>query len=304
MRLFDLHCDTLYRAQKEDKSLFEPSFQLALNRNGRFSRWVQCMAVWLSDDMSADEGFDLFRACLRRLKTELSSAKIRQITDGKELENSKTPAVILTVENLSLIGNDLNRIDFLAECGVKAATLTWNGENCIGGGAESGGIGLTPFGKQAVKKLEDSGIAIDVSHAGDRLFYDVAKTARKPFFATHSNSRVCTDHRRNLTDEQFKIIRDRRGIVGLNFCDMFLNSTPQKACIADFIRHTEHFLSLGGEDAVALGSDFDGCDVAPDIGSVEGVWNLYNAFLSLNYREDLLDKLFFPNAYDFFCRFL
>ena len=85
---------------------------------------------------------------------------------------------------------------------------------------------------------------------------------------------------------------------------MFLNSTPQKACIADFIRHTEHFLSLGGEDAVALGSDFDGCDVAPDIGSVEGVWNLYNAFLSLNYREDLLDKLFFSNAYDFFCRFL
>ena len=89
--------------------------------------------------------------------------------------------------------------------------------------------------------------------------------AEKPFIATHSNARAVTAHKRNLTDEQAKIIFKNGGIIGLNFHNAFLNNEPEKACIDDILKHAEHFLSLGGEDYVCLGSDFDGGILPYDI---------------------------------------
>ena len=97
-------------------------------------------------------------------------------------------------------------------------TLTWNGSNEIGSGVMSGDkFGLTPFGKLAVKEMEKEGIVIDVSHASEALFYDVAENTERPFIATHSNSKVLCKHPRNLTDDQFRIICNRGGLVGLNY---------------------------------------------------------------------------------------
>ncbi len=301
MRFFDLHCDTLYRALAENKTLFETEFQLSLNRGKDFTSWLQCMAVWIPDELSPEEGFALFNRAHFKLMSELDASDIPLVSCAADILNAANPSVILTVENASLIGESIEKIYELKKADVKVLTLTWNGRNSIGDGA---GVlspgGITEFGKKAVRALESCKIVIDVSHAGVPLFYDVAELARRPFIATHSNSRACTEHNRNLTDEQFKLIKQSGGIVGINFCDMFLNNKPENAGINDIIRHTEHFLSLGGEKTLSFGSDFDGCDVPADISSIDGISSLYNAFLRLNYSEALLDRLFFENARDFF----
>ena len=117
-------------------------------------------------------------------------------------------------------------------------------------------------------------------------------------FATHSNSKRICNHRRNLTDEQFRIIVNRGGIVGINFCNDFL-SDRGSAKLEDIIRHAEHFLELGGSKAIAIGSDFDGCDMPAEISGIERIENLYEYFLKRNYPQSLVDDIFFNNAYNF-----
>ena len=128
---------------------------------------------------------------------------------------------------------------------------------------------------------------------------DVLTHSTKPIAATHSNSRAVTNVKRNLTDEHFGAIVRRKGLVGLNLHRYFLNDNPDKASKFDVLRHAERFLSLGGEDVLAFGADFDGCELPPDIVGIDSIGELYNMFLRHNYNEKLLDKIFFENAFKF-----
>lgn len=106
--------------------------------------------------------------------------------------------------------------------------------------------------------MERQNIIVDVSHLNDEGFADLCKIASKPFIATHSNSRAICGHSRNLTDAQFCEIRDRGGIVGLNYYRNFIVDGGETTSISDLLKHVHHFLELGGENTIALGSDFDG----------------------------------------------
>lgn len=110
--------------------------------------------------------------------------------------------------------------------------------------------------------MEAERMVLDASHLNDVCFDEVARIAQRPFVASHSNARAVCGHPRNLTDAQFCEIRDRGGIVGFNYCCDFLVDDPQKAepTYDDVCAHIEHWLDLGGERVVALGSDFDGCE--------------------------------------------
>lgn len=183
-------------------------------------------------------------------------------------------------------------------------TLTWNGENSLGSSVKAErDSGLTPLGKDVIREMNRLGIVVDVSHGSDKLFYEAAQISTTPIAASHSNSRKITDNPRNITDEQFKIICQKGGVVGLNFCRSFLNNNPEKAVIEDILRHTEHFLSLGGENHLCIGADFDGTDMPKGIAGIESMENLYELFLKHNYSERLASKLFFENAYNFFENF-
>ena len=107
-------------------------------------------------------------------------------------------------------------------------------------------------------------------------------------------------HPRNLSDQQFLAIKASGGIVGLNFYRGFLNDTPDKASMMDILRHAEHFLSLGGEDVLAMGSDFDGASLPFDMEGIQSVPRLWELFLRHNYKESLLYKIFYQNAAEFF----
>lgn len=296
MRHFDLHCDTLYRAVTENRDLVSNDFHISLRYKECFDKWTQCFAVWIPDDITLLEARELYQKALRRLKADAPQNSF-EIYGGKGFDGRYT--AILTVEGGRIIGNDLQNIRRLAEDNVKMLTLTWNGDNQIACGADTeNDTGLTDFGRAAVRELERNNIIVDVSHLSDKSFFDTAEVAQKPFVASHSNSRAVCDHRRNLTDEQFKLIRDSGGIVGLNFYREFLSCG--KAGIKDIIKHCEHFLALGGENTVALGSDFDGCEIPDDICGITDVPKIYNEFLRLNYSETLVNKIFWQNAVNFF----
>ncbi len=307
MSLVDLHCDTLYRAVTENGSLFDNTFHISLSRGEALSPYIQCLAVWIPDEYRGEAAANLFERCVDQLHRELQGTRVRQCMTAHDVEETieqHRTGVILTVESGAVLQGELDRIPFLRKAGVRMMTLTWNGSNELGDGigVENAG-GLTDFGRQALPVLEENDIILDVSHASEPLFEEVASLARRPFVASHSDARAVCPHRRNLTDDQFRRIQQKGGIVGLNFCRDFLHKDGTKAKMYDIIRNAEHFWSLGGEETLALGGDFDGAEIPFDMEGLEAMPRLYELFLHHQYPEQLVKALFFENAVRFFSRY-
>lgn len=303
MRLFDLHCDTLYEAEKNGLSLSRNKLALDFSRGTAYHTWIQAMAVWMPRGVRGEKAADLFRRCRKYLENALRrEPAVRLCREAEDLQAvaSGGAGVILTVEGGSVLGGRLEQIAVLRACGVRAMTLTWNDNNELGGGSDGESpSGITPFGRSAVKEMERLGIAVDVSHASDQLFEDVCGCACKPFLATHSNARKICNHRRNLTDAQFCEIARRGGVAGLNLYPAFLTG-GEDASFEDIYRHLAHFWGLGGERAVALGSDFDGARMPSCLKGIEDYSRFYEYLLGKNIKESWIDQLFFENAYRFF----
>lgn len=299
MHLFDLHCDTLYKAYTEKKSLLSNDCEISFERGKDLDKWIQCMAVWIPDEVRGESAVRLVENCYSFLQSELANTngEVVQIDNVSDFKDKAS--VMLTIEGGAALGGRLENVKRFRDLGVRAMTLTWNGSCELGDGADvENSKGLTDFGRIAIEEMEKHSIAVDISHASDRLFFDVAEISTRPIIATHSNSRTVMPHRRNLTDEQFDIIKQSGGIVGINLHRHFLKIDNQS--INDIIKHTEYFLSLGGENTLAIGTDFDGAEMINEIKSISDLHKIYNAFAKLNYSETLIDKLFFRNAYNFY----
>ena len=289
MQYFDLHCDTLYKSTACNSSINDINNHISVDKANLFDIWKQMCAIWIPDEL---RGYDA---------TRLYNDAVKVFSDVK-IDNENVE-LFLAVENASMLAGNIDNIKLLVDNHVKYVTLTWNGENELGCGAMcNNATGLTGFGRDVVTELNNHDISIDVSHASDELFFDVVKHTRKPVIATHSNSRAVTDVKRNLTDEQFKIIRDMGGIVGLNFYKGFLNDIETQASIDDILRHAEHFLNLGGEHTLAIGADFDGADMPSDIDGIVTIPAIYQRFLGY-FGAKLTKNIFFDNANMYFTNF-
>lgn len=306
MNLFDLHCDTLYKAVTQNLPFDDKLMQVSQLLEDDDKR-LQCYAIWIPDDYTPEKAEQTFCSAYEKLSSECKRLNIKLIGQNESIskcfKNNKYSA-LFTIENSNALNGKIENVNEFAKLGVKIITLTWNASNAVGDGADvSNSKGITDFGKSVVREMERNGIVVDVSHASDRLFYDVAEIANRPFIATHSNSRSVTNHRRNLTDEQFKIIKDRNGIVGINFHRDFLSDNPENACKYDLIKHIDKFLSLGGENTVCIGTDFDGCNLPDDIIGSVSLTEIYEMLLKHNYKESVIKKIFYENALNFFENF-
>ena len=256
MLLCDTHADTLYRRAKEPAAPLDVTLE-GLKKGGVN---VQTMAMYVGgkpDLALMRENFDLMEKEILRLKEE----GWKQLSDCRDAKENES-AFLLSVEGCDLLADGLSLLDTWREMGVRMAALTWNHENCIATPASFGPEkGLKPFGREAVKKMKDLGIAVDVSHLNVQGFYDLLDMGILPL-ASHSCCTALCDHRRNLTDDQLQALFAAGGYVGVNFYPHFLKKGGD-AGIADICDHVMHMISLGGEDHIGFGSDFDGIEVKP-----------------------------------------
>ena len=302
MRLFDLHCDTLYECYQKHEELAENLLHVDLKRGLRWDAWAQVFAVWMPDGLRGEAAWQ--QCCTILDLAERQAAKyaerLQLVRNPAQLEAALAAgrcAALLGVEGGSALAGKLEHVDLLAQRGVKIITLTWNGANELGSGVEApGDAGLTPFGRAAVKRMERAGILPDVSHLNEQGFWDVAETAEGPFIASHSVSAALNDHPRNLTDRQFCEIRDRGGLVGINLCASQLGEQTFE-CVE---RHIDHYVHLDGARTVAFGCDLDGTDLPEKWGGIQVMEQLWEHLARKNYEETFLDRLFFGNCYDFF----
>jgi len=190
-------------------------------------------------------------------------------------------------------------IHTLAEQGVRAITLTWNGENELGSGHTTD-HGMSEFGKAAVREMEKENILVDVSHLNDPGFADLLEVATKPFVATHSNARALCSHKRNLTDDMIREMVRRNCLIGLNYFVKFLRDDGDVKSLDDLYRHAMHFFELGARKNLALGSDFDGSVLPECLNTPAKVASFYEYLLSRGVSQEDADGVFYKNAQAFF----
>lgn len=305
MFFFDLHCDTLTEANDKGKGLLNDGLQLSLDRLPEDWQWCQCMAVFMPDNLRGQAAMAHFERHVRflRAQSQLHLSRMQMVRSTSDIESAIAAgrtACMLTVEGGSVLAGDIQNVRKLAQAGVKMLTLTWNKANELGGGQETE-EGMTFFGRMVTPVLEQNNIILDVSHLNERSFWDLSNFAKRPFIATHSNARAIWNHRRNLTDDQFRYIVDNGGLVGLTFYPEFVNGGSD-CTFQDFARHILHFLDLGGENALAIGSDFDGAEMPSWLAGIQAVPILYDKMKEL-LGEELADKIFGLNAMAFLRRY-
>ncbi|NCB73887.1 MAG: membrane dipeptidase [Clostridia bacterium] len=313
--VFDAHCDTIMEAQIRNCGLRENKLHVDLKRGMKFSPYAQVFAVFTrpggftadmdySKDHPADIlskiGGELLTALLREFEKNSDILSLCKSTaDIRTAEEKGKIAALVAIEGAELIGCDLFELERAYNKGVRLINLCWNYDNALCGAANGPTkSGLTKRGEQYVRKMQELGVVVDLSHASEHTFWDVAEITRRPIIAGHSNSKTVCGSPRNLTDEQFKELIRLHGVAGLNLCQDFLNDSG-KADISDIIAHAEHFLALGGEKAVCLGGDLDGIEKPPKgITGIESYGEIYEAMLRRNYPETLVRDIFYNNLFD------
>lgn len=284
MNIFDAHCDTLYEITFNNHELCKNNLRIDFNRMSKYDSYTQFFAIWIENEENA---MQKFIQMADKFETELSKSKNSKalcFEDIRSAHKNKKCAAFLSLEGAYMV-KDENDINFLYDKGIRCLSLTWNNDNKLAGGINSD-KGLSPLGKACIKQMQNLGIITDVSHLNEKSFRDVVKISEKPVIASHSNSQKICPNRRNLTDSQFLAICNLGGCVGINFYSKFLTgqNTSNINAIAE---HIKHFIKIGGDDFIGIGSDFDGADSFPigihDILDMEKiVQNLESAGLSAN----------------------
>ncbi len=297
---FDLHCDTLLHTL-EGHGLVENNLCISVKRGLVNSPWVQAFAAFIHDnhDNVPDEGYEKFLK-MAAIYKETLAANPGLLVEYNPFEVDPTRCnAMLTVEGGAAIGGRPERIEELAKMGVRIFSLVWSEENLLAGGVNSES-GLKPAGVETVKELERCGVVLDVSHINVKGFWELCNIATKPFIATHSNSISICKNIRNLADDQVKEIVRRGGIVGLNYHQPFMHDREATdGGYADMARHIEKMLALGAENALTLGSDFDGALYPENMDKIEKM-PAFIHFIEKEYGAAFAAKISFENANNFF----
>ncbi len=253
-------------------------------------------------------------ARLRRLVAELPDdlALCGSAAEAAAAMAQGRVAIIPHIEGAECIDTGLDTLEVLHAAGLRSLGLVWSRANAFAHGAPiyngesyDAQAGLTDAGRALVLECEALGVMIDLSHLNEGGFWEVAKIARKPLVATHSNAHALSPCPRNLTDDQLGAVRESGGLVGLNFNVGFLRADCEDnpaTPIETMLRHLDHLIEHFGEDGVALGSDYDGCTVALEIRDVTGLARLVAAMRQAGYGEELIARICHRNWLDLLAR--
>lgn len=285
MNLFDLHCDTPLILDRND---LEKSVDMVKHP---FENYTQTMAIFLKEEPSF--GFEFYQNRLNVIKKYAFENNI-PINKNGDLPFS---GIVLAVENSSFLSKQPDLIYKLFDDGVRMLSLTWNGDNELASGANGSG-GITPKGIEVIKAMNSLGMVLDVSHLSYNAALMGARLANR-VVATHSVPYSCFAHKRNIKDETLSVIKQKGGLVGLCFYPEFFGNENALYALNSQINH---LLSLGMEDNISLGSDFDGALMSPELSKTAHIADLYKNFLRLGLKNTLLDKIFYKNAIAFFSK--
>lgn len=312
--VLDAHNDVLYASVRKglDIGTRIPTGHTDIPRLKAGKINVQVFAVWGNEQQGRGRGFDYANRQIDALMRIIADSP-NDITLTCTVDEIKRAvwdgriAALIGIEGGHLIEERIDYLDSLHRRGARYLTLTWNNSLSWASSARDevrfpGRLrhrGLTDFGRQIIKRMNELGMVVDLSHAGRQTFFDVLEVTSKPVLVSHSNAYALAAHYRNLHDDQVRAIRDNGGVICVNFFSAFLDpmfysrvnraysryvnaqdtvnrsSDAKYARLPDVAReevrpplsvvidHIDHLVEIAGIDHVGIGSDFDGINSTP-----------------------------------------
>lgn len=300
---------------------------------------VQVFAVW-SDDKKwktdafkhANDQIDALEKVISKNKDKIAIAK--SLDEIYKLQKQGKIAAVIGIEGGNMIEESVENLEALHKRGAKYLTLTWNYNLSWATAAAVEDAkptneqkGLSEKGKEIIRKMNQLGMMVDLSHGSKKLFYDVLAVSTKPILVSHSNAATLTPHSRNLDDAQLAALKKNKGVVGVNFYSGFLDTAfesrihqlydnhfgkpaenmsasrkyyklPKElqfqadAKLETLLDHIDYLVSKVGIDHVAVGSDYDGIESTPQyLEDVSKFPLLTKALLERGYKKKDLAKI-------------
>ena len=300
--MIDLHCDTIMKLIDHPSSgdLYRNTWKIDIEKLQKAHSKVQDFALFINLGETNDP-YGRYEA-MRNLCTsqiQYYGEHIQHVLSYQDIESvyvSSKIGALMSIEEGGVLGGDLDKLKQAYQDGVRLITLTWNYPNGLGEphcGEQH--KKLTSKGVEFVEAMQDLGIIVDCSHLNDAGTEQLGDILDLPFIASHSNAREVTAHTRNLPDHLIKLIANKGGVIGLNFAQSFLGTSPISR-IEDIVKHGLYLINKGGEDVVALGTDFDGIKPDTEIKDASEMHRLYDAFKEAGLSVEQCEKLFWKNA--------
>jgi len=272
-QIVDAHCDTVGLFSREnsnyDFTRRNECGHLDLPRMREGGIKLQFFALYIKEEFShsgalryclqlLDSYYETMQRCRDDLQTVYSAADLQEALKGPKT------AALLSVEGGEALEGEMGILRMLFRLGVRSLGLTWNHPNQLASGVGEGvqGDGLTAFGRQVVREMNELGMVIDLAHINEAGFREAIAESSAPVIVSHANARALCDHPRNLSDDQLRRLRDCGGVIGLTFYPEFV--APQEATVEKLIDHFVHVAAVAGIEHLGFGSDFDGIEQVID----------------------------------------
>ena len=309
----DTHCDTpMFFPQGVDFGSRDPRILVDLHKMSEGHQDATIMVCYLPQPQQdetfsskvdfdvngpteyADLIFDKIEAIVEQNKQYLSIARTPADLYANKQQGRKS--IMLGIENGLALDGHLDRLQHFAQRGIVYMTLCHNGDNDICDSARGNHThnGISAFGKQVVREMNRLGILVDLSHAGEKSFYDALEMSSQPIVCSHSSCRALCDHPRNLTDDQMRALAAKGGVMQITMYNGFLVKDGE-ATVLDALRHLDHAIEVMGIDHVGIGTDFDGDGGVRGMANSSELLNFTRLLLARGYSEQDIEKIWGGN---------
>ena len=292
-KMTDGHQDAVIMAAYLPQPKLGDTFSATLQQSSSFEG-VRDKAFATTPYSYANGIFDQIEAIVSQNSRYLSLARTPADLYADKQQGRKS--IMFAIENGLALEHDLSNVKRFAQRGVVYITLCHNGDNDICDSARGCNThdGVSQFGEQVIRQMNACGIMVDLSHAGEKSFYDALQISDTPIVCSHSNCRALCDHPRNLTDDQLRALAARGGVAHTTLYGGFLRKQGE-ASILDAISHLEHAIEVMGIDHVGLGTDFDGDGGVRGIADSSELINFTLHLLRRKYSERDIRKIWGGN---------
>jgi membrane dipeptidase len=282
---FDLHADVLFDVLDKSTYLKDDIIQYHLDEQKKGSIAGGFWMLYFPKNYDYDIN----------LAVDVLTRKLDQNEDLMDRN------IILGFEGLGKI-ESLEHLEVMYHKGFKVASITWNDVNKWGTGTFTGvETGLTEDGVRLVKRMEELGMIIDVSHANEQTFYDIYENTTGVLIASHSNVDELASSERNLSDDQIRKIASRNGVVGITTIKHYISKDTTKQNLEGMIDHIDYIVDLVGIEHVSIGFDFvDYLDDSSNIDEVKDeslAYRVIGALKRRGYSDEEIDLIMYKNIY-------
>ncbi len=298
----DTHCDTpMLFPQNIRFDCRDPRILVDLHKMTDGRQQAVTMAAYLPQTLEenpkeyADNIFNKIEEILARNSRYIAQARTPEDIEANRKAGKKS--ILFAIENGLALNHDIRNVEHFARRGVTYITLCHNGDNDLCDAASrttNTHGGVSQFGAEVIKEMNRLGILVDLSHGGEKSFYDALEISKTPIVCSHSSCRALCDHQRNLTDDQMRALARKGGVAHITLYPGFLRKDGE-ATILDALEHLKHAIDIMGIEHVGLGTDFDGDGGVPGLADSSEMLNFTRHLLRRRYTDEDIEKIWGGN---------